>query len=99
MESLVYSCPVLAPGCLGGRWCGSLWALAHPIAAKLQRGCSWLQTLLLLVVALEIPDRIFQRHGGWRDPSNKDRYVRDTLGRRLEVTRAMLHGVAELEGG
>ena len=50
-----------------------------------------------LIATLEIPGRIFQRRGWRRDPSS-DRYARDTVVRRLEVTRAMLQGVAEFEG-
>ena len=42
-----------------------------------------------LVAAEGVSDRVFQRHGGWRTPQMKDHYVQDTMGAKLEVTRAM----------
>jgi len=55
-----------------------------------------------LVAAEGVCERLFQRHGGWRDPASRDRYVADSFEHRLEVTRAMLRnvcGVSECEGG
>eukprot|EP00959_Pyramimonas_sp_CCMP1952_P435512 9119227-Pyramimonas_sp.AAC.1 len=52
-----------------------------------------------LVAAENVSGRVFQHHGGWRDPSCKDRYVADSLEHRLKVTQAMLRGGAECAGG
>lgn len=42
-----------------------------------------------LVAAAGIPDRVFQRHGGWRSVGCKNMYVRDSLEERLSVTKAI----------
>ena len=34
-----------------------------------------------------VPDRLFKRHGRWKSENAKDGYVKDSLMRRLEVTR------------
>jgi hypothetical protein len=41
------------------------------------------------VANMEIPDRLFKRHGGWCSDSAKDRYVADSLEKRLAVTQAL----------
>ena len=41
------------------------------------------------LAAVGVPDRMFQRHGGWRSAAMRDHYVQDTLDARLGVTRAM----------
>ena len=35
----------------------------------------------------KVPDWIFKRHGRWRSENAKDRYIKDNLESRLEVTR------------
>ena len=34
-----------------------------------------------------VPDRLFKRHGRWRSENAKDGYVKDSLSKRLEVTK------------
>jgi hypothetical protein len=42
-----------------------------------------------LVAAAGVPDRVFQRHGGWRSVGCKNIYVQDSLEERLSVTKAI----------
>lgn len=37
--------------------------------------------------AADVPDRVFKRHGRWRSEKAKDGYVKDTLEKRLSVTK------------
>ena len=39
--------------------------------------------------ALGVPDRLFQRHGGWRSEAAKNNYLKETLDSLLLVTKAM----------
>ena len=36
-----------------------------------------------------IPDRLFKRHGRWKSKSAKDGYVKDSLSRRLVVSKTL----------
>ena len=36
-----------------------------------------------------VPDRIFKRHGRWKSENAKDGYVKDTLEKRLSVTKKL----------
>ena len=36
-----------------------------------------------------VPDRLFKRHGHWRSESAKDRYVKDSVERRLSVSKSL----------
>ena len=38
--------------------------------------------------ALDVPDRVWKQHGGWRSEKAKDMYVKDTRENRLKVSRA-----------
>ena len=37
--------------------------------------------------ALELPDRLFKRHGRWKSESAKDGYIKDSEEQRLLVSR------------
>ena len=39
--------------------------------------------------ALGIPDRLFQRQGGWRSEKSKNNYIQETLESLLKVTKAI----------
>jgi hypothetical protein len=39
--------------------------------------------------AAGVPDRLFKKHGRWATESAKDRYVREQLEERLQVSRAL----------
>ena len=39
--------------------------------------------------ALGVPDRLFQRHGGWRSEAAKNNYLKETLDSLLLVAKAM----------
>ena len=41
--------------------------------------------------ALGIPDRLFQRHGGWRSVKARNNYVEESLDSLLLVSKSMLH--------
>ena len=41
--------------------------------------------------ALEIPDRLFQRHGGWRSEKARNNYVEESLDSLLLVSKSMLN--------
>ena len=36
-----------------------------------------------------VPDRLFKRHGRWRSESAKDGYVKDSVERRLSVSKSL----------
>ena len=36
-----------------------------------------------------VPDRLFKRHGRWKSESAKDGYVKDSVERRLEVSKQL----------
>ena len=36
-----------------------------------------------------VPDRLFKRHGRWRSESVKDGYVKDSVERRLSVSKSL----------
>ena len=39
--------------------------------------------------ALGVPDRLFQRHGGWRSEKSRNNYVKETLDSLLLVTKSI----------
>ena len=43
----------------------------------------------LAAAALVIPDRVFQRHGGWLSEKSKNNYIQETLESLLKVTKAI----------
>ena len=37
----------------------------------------------------EVPDRLFKRHGRWQSENAKDGYIKDSLEKRLSVTKCL----------
>ena len=37
----------------------------------------------------KVPDRLFKRHGRWKSENAKDRYVKDSVESRLEVSKSL----------
>ena len=42
--------------------------------------------------ALGVPDRLFQRHGGWRSEKARNNYVKESLDSLLLVTKSIWDG-------
>ena len=36
-----------------------------------------------------VPDRLFKRHGRWRSENVKDRYIKDSVEKRLQVSKKL----------
>ena len=38
---------------------------------------------------VRVPDRLFKHHGRWRSESSRDSYVKDSVERRLSVSKSL----------